>query len=189
MGWTLEYEQYNVPSFQFSRSVVSHSLQPHESQHARPPCPSPTPRVHPNSCPSSRWYHPAISSCRPLLLLPSIPPSIRVFSLTCREISSGFLSHSKQTLLLFLSALAILIICAILKVQSSCLYQGLYTCYFLPGTLPCLCKVSLQVNQSSFSQISGEILPLRGAVLWHQTKTAPLNYLYYPVEILYSLFS
>ena len=47
---------------QFSRSVVSNSLRPHESQHARPPCPSPTPGVHPNSCPSSRWCHPAISS-------------------------------------------------------------------------------------------------------------------------------
>ena len=50
------------PSVQFSCSVVSDSLQPHELQHARPPCPSPTPRVHPNSCPSSRWCHPAISS-------------------------------------------------------------------------------------------------------------------------------
>ena len=49
-------------SFQFSRSVVSDSLQPHESQHARPPCPSPTPRVHSNSHPSSQWYHPAIST-------------------------------------------------------------------------------------------------------------------------------
>ena len=49
-------------SVQFSHSVVSDSLQPHESQHAKPPCPSPTPRVHPNSCPSSRCCHPAISS-------------------------------------------------------------------------------------------------------------------------------
>ena len=49
-------------SVQFSRSVVSDSLQPHESQHARPPCPSPTPGVYSNSCPSSRWCHPAISS-------------------------------------------------------------------------------------------------------------------------------
>ena len=47
---------------QFSRSVMSNSLQPHESQHARPPCPSPTPGVYPNSCPSSWWCHPAISS-------------------------------------------------------------------------------------------------------------------------------
>ena len=49
-------------SVQFSRSVVSNSLRPHESQHARLPCPSPTPRVHSNSHPSSRWCHPAISS-------------------------------------------------------------------------------------------------------------------------------
>jgi len=49
-------------SVQFSRSVVSNSLWPHESQHARPPCPSPTPRVHSDSRPSSQWCHPAISS-------------------------------------------------------------------------------------------------------------------------------
>jgi len=47
---------------QFSCSVVSNSLQPHELQHARPPCPSPTPGVRPNPCPSSRWCHPTISS-------------------------------------------------------------------------------------------------------------------------------
>ena len=49
-------------SVQFSRSVVSNSLRPHESQHARPPCPSPTPRVHSDSSPLSQWCHPAISS-------------------------------------------------------------------------------------------------------------------------------
>ena len=48
-------------SVQFSRSVVSDSLRPHESQHTRPPCPLPTPRVHSNSCPSSWRCHPAIS--------------------------------------------------------------------------------------------------------------------------------
>ena len=47
---------------QFSHSVVSDSLWPHESLHARSPCPSPTPGVHSNSHPSSRWCHPAISS-------------------------------------------------------------------------------------------------------------------------------
>ena len=52
----------HISSVQFSRSVVSDSLRPHESQHARPPCPSPTPRVHPNSCASSWWCHPTISS-------------------------------------------------------------------------------------------------------------------------------
>ena len=54
-------EMFQFSSAQFSRSFVSDSLQPHESQHARPPCPSPTPRVHSNSCPSSPWCHPAIS--------------------------------------------------------------------------------------------------------------------------------
>ena len=47
---------------QFSRSVISDSLRPHESQDARPPCPSPTPGVHPDSRPSGQWCHPAISS-------------------------------------------------------------------------------------------------------------------------------
>ena len=54
------------------------ALWPHELQHARPPCPSPTPGVHPNPCPLSRWCH--LILCHPLLLLPSIFPSIRVFS-------------------------------------------------------------------------------------------------------------
>ena len=52
----------NISSVQFSLSVVSDSLRPHESQHARPPCPSPTSGVHPDSRPSSQWCHPAISS-------------------------------------------------------------------------------------------------------------------------------
>ena len=49
-------------SIQFSHSVVSDSLHPHELQDARPPCPSPTPRVHPMSCPLSQWCHPTVSS-------------------------------------------------------------------------------------------------------------------------------
>ena len=49
-------------SVQFSCSVMSDSLRPHESQHARLPCPSPTPGVHSDSCSSSQWCHPAISS-------------------------------------------------------------------------------------------------------------------------------
>ena len=69
-------------SVQFSHSVMSHSLRPHELQHARPPCPSSTPGVHPNPCPLCQWCHPTINHlilCSPLLLLPSIFPSIRVF--------------------------------------------------------------------------------------------------------------
>ena len=67
------------PSVQFNRSVVSDCLQPHELQHARLSCPSPTPRACSNSCPLSRWCHPTISSCHHLLLPPSIFPSIRSF--------------------------------------------------------------------------------------------------------------
>ena len=51
-----------ISSVQFNRSVVSDSLRPHEPQHAKPPCPSPTPGVHSDSRPSSQWCHPAISS-------------------------------------------------------------------------------------------------------------------------------
>ena len=69
-------------SVQFSCSVLSDSLWPHGMQHTRLPCPSQTPKSCSNSCPSSWWCHPTISSsviC-PLLLLPSIFPRIRVFS-------------------------------------------------------------------------------------------------------------
>ena len=69
-----------ISSVQFSRSVESDSLRLHESQHARSPCPSPTRGVHSKSCPLCRWCHPAISSCRPLLLMPPTPPTIRVIS-------------------------------------------------------------------------------------------------------------
>ena len=65
------------PSVRFSRSVVSDSAT-HELQHARPPCLSPTPGVHSNLRPSSRWCHPALSSSVIYLFL--LPPSIRVFS-------------------------------------------------------------------------------------------------------------
>ena len=67
-------------SVQFSHSVLSDSLQPHELQHVRPPCPSPTLGVYPNSCPLSRWCHqlshPLSSPSPPA----SVFPSIRVFS-------------------------------------------------------------------------------------------------------------
>ena len=69
-----------ISSVHFSHSVVSDSLRPHESQHTRPPCPSPSSGVHSNSTfiesvmPSSHLI------CRPLFLVPPIPPSIRVFS-------------------------------------------------------------------------------------------------------------
>ena len=68
-----EFKKYWY-SVQFSRSVVSDSLLPHELQHARPPYPSPTPGVHPNPCPLSWWCHPAISSS--VVPFSSCPPSL-----------------------------------------------------------------------------------------------------------------
>ena len=77
------HARIQLNSIQFSLSVMSDSLQPHEPQHARPPCPSPTPRVHLNPCPLNRWCHPTISSS--VVSFSSCPqeeifPSIRVFS-------------------------------------------------------------------------------------------------------------
>ena len=75
------YQLGGLPSIQFSHSVASDSLWPCGLQHARFPCPSPTPRARSNSCPSSQWCHPTILIlCHPLLLLHSIFPSNRVFS-------------------------------------------------------------------------------------------------------------
>ena len=65
-----------ISSVQFSPSVVSDSLRPRESQHARPPCPSPTPGVYSNSCPSSWWCHPTIASS--VIPFSSCPQSLPV---------------------------------------------------------------------------------------------------------------
>ena len=68
MKWNIDRKAVSLRSpltlnsAQLSHSVMSDSLRPHEPQHASPPCPSPTPRVHPNSCPLSWWCHPSISS-------------------------------------------------------------------------------------------------------------------------------
>ena len=64
--------------FSSVQSVMSNPLWPHRLQHARPPCPSPTPGIYSNSCLLSWWCHPTI--CHPILLPPSICPNIRVFS-------------------------------------------------------------------------------------------------------------
>ena len=70
----MKLDHFLISSVQFSRSVMSDSLRPHESQHARPPCPSPPPRVHPDSRPLSQWCHPAISSS--IVPFSSCPPSL-----------------------------------------------------------------------------------------------------------------
>ena len=73
----------SINSVEFSRSVVSNSLQPHELQHSRPPCPSPTPRVYPDSCPLSWWCHPTISSSVvPFSACPQSFPASRSFQMS-----------------------------------------------------------------------------------------------------------
>ena len=76
---------------QFSCSVLSDSLWPHGLQHARPPCPSPTPGVHSNSCPLSRWCHPAISSSVVLFA-----PTPATFNLSQRQGLFKWVSSSHQ---------------------------------------------------------------------------------------------
>ena len=77
-------------SVQFSHSVVSDSLQPHEPQHTRPPCPSPTPRVHPNPRPLSRWCHPIIlSSIVPFSSCPQSFPAAGSFLMSQLFASGG----------------------------------------------------------------------------------------------------
>ena len=82
-----------ISSVHFRRSVVSDSLRPQESQHARPPCPTWTYRVHSNSHPSSRWYHPAISfsvvpfySCPQSLPASGYFPMSQLFTWGCQSI-------------------------------------------------------------------------------------------------------
>ena len=77
-------------SVQFSRSVVSDSLRPHESQLTRPPCPSPSPGVHSDSRPSSQWCHPAISSSVvPFSSCPQSRPASEFFPMSQLVVSGG----------------------------------------------------------------------------------------------------
>ena len=81
---------YIFSSVQFSHSVVSNSLQAHEPQHARPPCPSPTPGVHPNPCSLSQWCHPTMSSCViPFFSCPQSFPVSGFFPMSQLFTSSG----------------------------------------------------------------------------------------------------
>ena len=86
---TVELSNFKIVS-QSRCSVMSDSLWPHESQHARPPCPSPTPGVHSNSCPSSQWCHPAISSSViPFSSCPQCFPASRSFQMSQLFASGG----------------------------------------------------------------------------------------------------
>ena len=82
-NWACALNFQILASVQFSCSVVSDSLQPHESQHARPPCPSQTPGVHSDSRPSSQWCHPAISSSvNPFSSCPQSLPASETFPIS-----------------------------------------------------------------------------------------------------------
>ena len=81
--WEHYHTKYKVATVQFSRSVVSNSLRPHESQHARPPCPSPSPGVYADSRPLNQWCHPAISaSAVPFSSCPKSLPASESFPRT-----------------------------------------------------------------------------------------------------------
>ena len=83
----INFDQYN---YQFSCSVVSDSLRPHKLQHIRLPCPSPTPGVHPNSCPLSLWCHPTISSSViPFSSCPQYFPALGSFQMSQFFTSGG----------------------------------------------------------------------------------------------------
>ena len=85
--WKLAQLLEEFSSVQFSRSVVSNFLWPHELQHARPPCLPPTPRVHPNPCPLSRWCHPSISSSvAPFSFCPQSLPASGSFQMSLRRV-------------------------------------------------------------------------------------------------------
>ena len=80
LSWSLP--AWNFSSVQFSHSVMSDSFWPHESQHARPPCPSSTSGVYSNSCPSSQWCYPASFCVVPLCSCPQSLPASRSFSMS-----------------------------------------------------------------------------------------------------------
>ena len=80
---TVQGTSVQFSSFQFSRSVMSNSLRPHELQHTRPPCPSPSPGIHSNSHPSRQWCHPAISSSViPFSSCPQSLPALESFPMS-----------------------------------------------------------------------------------------------------------
>ena len=97
LGFQGRLSSAQLSSVHFSRSVISDSLRPHELQHARPPCSSPTPRVHSDSCPLSPWCHPAISSsvvpfssCPQSLLASEFFPMSQLFAWGGQSISFSF---------------------------------------------------------------------------------------------------
>ena len=98
LNYTCKSKVCRVSFSQFSRSVVSDFLWPHELQHIRPRCPSPTPRVHPNLCPSSWWCHPTISSSViPFSCPQSFPGSFQMSQLLASGVSFSSVQFNSAT--------------------------------------------------------------------------------------------
>ena len=96
------FSPLSLSSVQVSCSVVSDYLWPHESQHARPPCPSPTSRIYPKTCASSQWFHPAISSSVVPFSCPQSLPALESFP-TSKLFTWGGQSTGVSALASFLS--------------------------------------------------------------------------------------
>ena len=107
IGWVISYANEWEDSVQFSPSVMSDSLRPHEPQHARPPCPSPTSRAYSNSCPSRWWCHPAstLATVLPMNIQGWFPLGFTdLISLLSKGLSRVFFSTSLKESVLWRSA-------------------------------------------------------------------------------------
>ena len=114
----LLYSKVSQPSVQFSHTVVSDTLWPSGLQHARPPCPSPTPGVHSNSCPLSQWCHPTISSVVPFSsCLQSFPASGSVVCIRWSQSpnSSNHSLSSSVSISFFSTSVSLFLLCHLLE--------------------------------------------------------------------------
>ena len=125
-------------SDQISRLVMSDSLRPHESQHARPPCPSPTPGVHWDSCASSQWCHPAISSfVVPFSSCPQSLPASESFPMS--QLFEWHTNSSLQRCLLPTTfSIIVVIVQSLSRVQL----------FAFPWTAACQASLSFTISQS-----------------------------------------
>ena len=147
---------FYISSVQFSRSVVSDSLRPHEPQHARPPCPSPTPEVHPNPCPLCWWCHPTISSSIvPFSCLQSFPASgsfqMSQLSKSGGKVLEFQLQH--QSLQWYLHKVKSLT----LPANSCCLYRVHPVVCWIQFVLSCKSHLLAWLSNSAFSGLNSEI--------------------------------
>ena len=182
---------------QFSCSVVSNSLRPHELQHTRPPCLSPTPRVHPNPCPSSQWCHPTISSSVvPSSSCPQSFPASGSFPAKRERIKSGILLSISSTLRVEVEGQSLLnfthynpvkawissLTAVILEFKGTCFFSSRTTAYvgygqiFLQGQNSCYFQMKQFSCSSGVKFIWGEkCLRIVKKILTKNNKLASLK--------------